>query len=297
MNLRLWNSAFGLLVVTGALLGLSLPLGKIATDAGVPGTVWALVISLGAGGVLLAALILRGHRPRLTRHKLRYFFVVAAVSYAFPNLLMFTAMPHLGAGYSGIMFTLSPVITLVLSILLGVRRPNALGVAGIAIGFVGAAMVALTRGEAGREAAVFWVALVLLIPLSLAAGNIYRTWDWPDGTGPIELAAGSHLASALMLLVAILALQGGSAFSPLGGIPLIVVAQMAAASAMFAFFFRLQAVGGPVYLSQIGYVAAAIGLFSGTLFLGERYLWLTWAGAAIITLGVLVTTRAQARAA
>ena len=37
------------------------------------------------------------------------------------------------------------------------------------------------------------------------------------------------------------------------------------------FFFRLQAVGGPVYLSQIGYVAAAVGLFSGTLFLGESY--------------------------
>ena len=41
-------------------------------------------------------------------------------------------------------------------------------------------------------------------------------------------------------------------------------------------------VGGPVYLSQIGYVAAAVGLFSGTLFLGERYGLLTWLGAAVI---------------
>jgi hypothetical protein len=28
---------------------------------------------------------------------------------------------------------------------------------------------------------------------------------------------------------------------------------------MFVFFFRLQVVGGPVYLSQMGYVAAALG--------------------------------------
>ncbi|OQM75452.1 DMT family transporter [Manganibacter manganicus] len=295
MKVRLWNSAFGLLVVTGALLGLSLPFGKMATEAGVSGMAWAFVISCGAGSVLLIALLLRGNRVRPTRHKLRYFFIVAAVSYAFPNFLMFTAMPHLGAGYSGIMFTLSPVVTLVFSILLAVRRPSALGVAGIAIGFIGAAMVAMTRGEVGREAAVFWVAIALLIPISLAAGNIYRTWDWPEGTGPIELAAGSHLASAAMLLVAILSLQGGEAFSALSQIPFTVAAQVAAASAMFAFYFRLQAVGGPVYLSQIGYVAAAIGLFSGTLFLGERYLWLTWAGGVIITLGVLITTRAQAR--
>ena len=62
---------------------------------------------------------------------------------------------------------------------------------------------------------------------------------------------------------------------------------------MLAFFFRLQAVGGPVYLSQIGYVAAAIALVSGIFFLGERYQLLTWIGAAIIVVGVVMTTKAQ----
>jgi drug/metabolite transporter (DMT)-like permease len=291
----LWDSALGLLVVTGGLLGLTLPFGKLATAAGVPAMVWAFVISLGAGGVLLCALLLRRQSIRLTPHKLRYFFTTAAVSYAAPNLLMFSAIPRLGAGYTGIMFTLSPVITLVFSILLRVRRLNMVGIVGIAVGFVGAVMVAVTRGEAGQPAELFWVAMGLLIPVSLAAGNIYRTVDWPEGTGPIELAVGSHLASAAMLLIGILTLQGGSALSLLGAVPLVVVAQVASASAMFAFFFRLQAVGGPVYLSQIGYVAAAIGLFSGTIFLGEHYQLLTWAGAVIITAGVFITTKAQSQ--
>ncbi len=210
---------------------------------------------------------------------------------------MFSAISYLGAGYTGIMFTLSPVITLVLSILLGVRRPNLLGIAGIAVGFAGALMVALTRGEAGQPAELFWVVVGLLIPVSLAAGNIYRTYDWPEGTGPIELAVGSHLAAAAMLLVGLLLLEGGSTFGALSGLPLLVFAQVASASAMFAFFFRLQAVGGPVYLSQIGYVAAAIGLIAGTFFLGERYQLLTWAGAAIVTAGVVMTTKAQSQKA
>jgi drug/metabolite transporter (DMT)-like permease len=293
MKKLVWDSAFALLVVTGGLLGLTLPFGKMGTDAGVPGMVWAFVVSFGAGGVLLVALLLLGHRIRLTAHKLRYFAVVAAVSYAFPNFLMFSAIPHLGAGYTGIMFTLSPIVTLIFSILLGVRRPNALGMAGIGVGFVGAVMVALTRGEAGQPADVFWVLVALLIPVSLAVGNIYRTVDWPEGTGPIELAVGSHLASAVLLLAGILVLFGGGAFATLAKVPLTVLGQAASASAMFAFFFRLQAVGGPVYLSQIGYVAAAVGLFSGTLFLGEHYRLLTWVGAAIIVAGVAITTRAQ----
>ncbi|MBL9104427.1 MAG: hypothetical protein JNL82_26010, partial [Myxococcales bacterium] len=68
-----------------------------------------------------------------------------------------------------------------------------------------------------------------------------------------------------------------------------------ASAAMFVFFFRLQVVGGPVYLSQIGYVAAAVGLFAGTAFLGERYGPLTWAGALVIVAGVVLTTLAQKR--
>lgn len=291
----LWDSAAGLLIVTGGLLGMTLPFGKLATAAGVPAMVWAFVISLGAGGVLLIALLLLGQRIRLTAHKLRYFFVTAAVSYAFPNLLMFSTIPHLGAGYTGIMFTLSPVVTLVFSILLGVRQPNLTGVVGIAVGFVGAVMVALTRGEDGQPADYFWVAIGLLIPVSLAAGNIYRTVDWPRDTGPIELAVGSHLASATLLLLGILALFGRQAFAPLGAVPLVVAGQVASASAMFAFFFRLQAVGGPVYLSQIGYVAAAVGLFAGTIFLSEHYQLLTWLGAAMITAGVFITTKAQSQ--
>lgn len=292
----IWNSAIGLLLVTGGLLGLALPFGKLATAAGVSAAVWALLISAGAGAVLLAALLLRGAARLPDARRLRYFFVTAALSYAVPNLLIYTAIPRLGAGYTGIMFTLSPVITLVLSILLGVRRPNRLGVAGIAVGFLGALMVAATRGEAGQPAAFVWVAVGLAIPFFLAAGNIYRTWDWPEGTGPTELASGSHLASAVLLLGFVLLSGEAGSIAALAEVPLLSLLQVASAAGMFAFFFRLQAVGGPVYLSQIGYVGAAVGLLSGTLFLGESYQALTWAGALVIMAGVALTTKAQAAA-
>lgn len=290
----IWDSAFGLLAITGGLLGLSLPLGKIAAGAGVPAIIWAFVISLGAGGVLLLALLLKRRTLAMTAHRLRYFTIAAAISYALPNLLIFSAVPRLGAGYTGIMFTLSPVITLGFSILLGVRRPNFPGIVGIVVGFAGAAMVALARGDAAQPTDAAWVLIGLLIPVLLAAGNIYRTMDWPPHTGPIELAAGSHLAAAAMLLAGIVLLPGLAAFAPLGQVPGVTLAQAASAAAMFAFYFRLQAVGGPVYLSQIGYVAAAIGLFAGTLFLGEHYRWQTWAGALLIVAGVAITTKAQA---
>lgn len=292
-----WDSAFGLLLVTGALLGLTLPLGKLATANAVPPMLWAFTTSFGIGGTLLLVLFYRRHRLVMTGHKLRYYIIAAAISFAIPNFLIFSAIPHLGAGYTGIMFTLSPVVTLTLSILFGVRRPNLLGVIGIVVGFAGALMVALTRGEAGQPADMFWVLIGLLIPVFLAAGNIYRTIDWPKGTDAIELAVGSHLAAAAMLLAGLLFSGQAGSFDTLVDVPWLVLAQVITGAAMFAFYFRLQAVGGPVYLSQIGYVGAAIALVSGTLFLGEHYQWLTWTGAAIIVAGVFITTKAQRQAA
>jgi drug/metabolite transporter (DMT)-like permease len=285
-----------LLLLTGIFLGINLPLAKIATAANVPPLLWAFVISGGAGVVLLASRLSCGQGVPIDTLHLRYFATTAAISYAIPNILMFTVVPHLGAGYTSIMYTLSPPITLVLAILLKVRRPNLLGMAGIGIGLIGAVMVAATRGEAGRPAELVWLMLAFLIPVSLACGNIYRTMDWPEGADPTALATGSHLSAAAMLLVALIFFHGPASFGTLSAVPFETLAQIAAASAMFVFFFRLQAVGGPVYLSQIGYVAAGIGLLAGTLFLGEIYRLLTWAGAGVIVIGVMMTTKAQSQA-
>ncbi|MCE3519213.1 hypothetical protein LXJ58_31180, partial [Escherichia coli] len=120
----------------------------------------------------------------------------------------------------------------------------------------------------GQPAEPFWVVVGLLIPVLLALGNVYRTVDWPQGADPTELAAGSHLTTALLLIPVIFYASGSFAVGPLGNVPWLVVAQVLASTCMFALYFRLQAVGGPVYLSQIGYVGAAVALIAGTLFLG-----------------------------
>lgn len=290
---RLWDSPIGLLLVTGLLLGLTLPFGKVAVAAGVAPSVWAFVLSFGAGATLLALRLVRGQPLRRDAARLRYFAIAAAISYALPNLILLSAIPHLGAGYTGIMYTLSPVITLLFSIAFGVRRPTALGIAGVLVGFAGALTVAWTRGEAGRPADVLWVVLALCIPVLLAAGNVYRTAAWPAGADPLELASGCHLAAAALLAAFVVVSGDLATVGLLAGLPLVVVAQVAAAAFMFGVFFRLQAVGGPVYLSQIGYVGAAVGLASGTWFLGESYGPVTWLGAFVILVGIALTTKAQ----
>ena len=282
-----------LLLAVGTLLGLNFPLGKLAQAAQVPAVLWAALISLGASSLLGAWLLLRRRPVVCDAQHLRYFVITALVSYALPNLLVLAAMAHLGSGPTAMMFTLSPLFTALLSRLAGLRAPARLEYWGIAIGFAGALLVALARGEAGRPAAWLWVGVGLLIPLLLALGNVYRSLDWPPRADGTWLAVGSHGVAALLLL-ALCALTGAWRGLPaLAGVPWLAAAQVAAAVLMFPLFFRLQALGGPVLLSQIGTVGAGVGVAVGAGLLGERYPPLVWGGVALIALGIGLTVWAR----
>lgn len=286
-----------LLLITGSLLGLTFPLGKLASAASVSPTAWAWLVSFGAGSCLLLARLLSGRRVALNGEHLRFYLLSALVSLVIPNLLIFSVIPRLGSGFTGILFTISPVFTLLLSVVWRVRTPTGIGIAGIAIGFAGALLVTSSRGELSQPASAIWLLAGLCIPASLAIGNVYRTVAWPCQAQPMELAIGSNLASATLLLALMLVRGEGAALAGLAAIPAVAAAQVLASTAMFSLFFRLQQVGGPTYLSQIGYVGAAVALLAGTGVLGERYAWPTWAGALVILIGIALSIRAQQRPA
>lgn len=289
------TTALSLLVSTGFLIGVSFPLGKLADQAEISPAAWSFAISGGGALVLLVVLMLKRQRIGGDARHLRYYLIAGLLSYVFPNLLIYAAIPRLGAGLTAIYLTLSPIFTLTLSILLGVKKPGWLGFVGIALGCVGALIIILSKGGIGAETGTFWLVLALFIPLSLAGGNVYRTLDWPPGGAPLPLAMGSNAAAALCLFAAALIGDGALPFASLVAAPLLTLGQIAVSATMFALFFRLQVVGGPVYLSQIGYVAAATSLVIGTLFLGESYAFVTWAGGLVIVAGVAATTLDRGR--
>lgn len=291
----LLNSPAFLLLTTGSLLGLTFPLGKLGVSAGVSPVVWALLFSGGATiGLLLFRMLTR--KPLLvTWDNVAFYFIAALVSLVLPNIITYRVIPELGSGFTGLMFTLSPLFTLALSSIWQVRMPNRLGLFGIALGFTGAVIVALTRGEVGNPASIGWLLAGIAIPVLLAIGNVYRTMAWPMNAQPMELAIGMNLAAATLLLMIISLSPGASLPGGLETIKLTAVFTVMVASVMIAVHSRLQFVGGPTYLSQIGYVAAGVALLIGTLVFDETYSWVTWIGALIIFFGASLSMKAQKR--
>ena len=291
------NRPLLLLIGTGAALGCNFPLGLLAARAGIDPALWAAVISLGAGLIMLGISrtlekTVPGGGPVLA-------FAVTSglISYVVPNFLTFAAIPKIGSGLVAIMFALSPVVTALLSIVLRVRPPSLLGLGGIGFGLAGALVIILSRNAGYAGGPSPWLLVSVLIPVFLGAGNVYRTLAWPKGAGPMRLAALTNLAAVPPLLIAAALWTGGIDVGPLLAVPGLVAAQLAASTTMFIMFFRLQQVGGPTYLSQIGYVGAAVGVGFGVAVMGETYPAMVWTGVAVVAAGITISTLAQLRGA
>jgi drug/metabolite transporter (DMT)-like permease len=126
-------------------------------------------------------------------------------------------------------------------------------------------------------------------------GNIYRTLGWPKGARPQELASLTNLAAVPFFLIAAVLLTGSVDLAPFAAIPGVVLLQLIVSTIMFLMLFRLQEIGGPTYLSQVGYVAAAVGVVIGVAYFGEVYPAGVWVGAGVSAVGISLSTLRQFR--
>ena len=223
----------------------------------------------------------------------RFSVISGFVSFVVPNLLTYTVIPKIGSGLTGLMFALSPMVTAILSLVLGVRPPNMGVFIGIGLGLAGVATILLGKDANATGGISWWIILALAIPLFLGMGNVYRTTAWPEGASPLMLASLTNLSAVPFLLTIDFALNGGIELASLAHAPLLMLTQLIVSSVLFVMFFRLQQIGGPTYLSQIGYVAAAVGLAVGVGYFGEIYPLAVWLGAGIVAFGIATSTWAQ----
>ncbi len=256
------------LLATGTLLALSTILAKLATRVGLSPVAFLAWSCLGAACVLLGLALARGHLPKLNARTVEYALVAATVSFAAPNLLFYSAIPHVGVSFVALAIAFPPLFTYLGALALRVERFSIVRAGGVALALAGAAYIAVLKLNAPSGASG-WIIAVLAGPILLAIGNLYRTLRWPKGARPDALAAIMLAAAAGMLLVVGLVPGFSLGVPPTLGAALLIGAQIATFAAQFAIFFILQKRGGPVYISLLGAVAATVGVPVAILLLGE----------------------------
>lgn len=281
-------------LVGGFLLAASTLLAKVASNIGLPPLAfltWSLIV---CSVLLLVLTIGKGALPSLNRHTLEYFFVTALVTVAGANLIFFTAVPAIGAGFISLIISLPPLLTYAGALVFGIESFSAVRFAGVCAALTGAAVLAIGKISA-PEGAIFWVLLALLGPILLTVGNLYRSLRWPDDEDALGLATGMIVAAVLLLLPA--SLIPGMTLIPAAEVTteqIILIGMQGLVFAMqFVVLFLLQGSGGPVLLSLLGTVGAVFGVPSAVLLLGENVPDGLFIGGGLILAGVVLVNMKQ----
>lgn len=278
------------LLVGGALLGISTNVAKYAGEIGLSPLAFLFWSITGAATILLVIALLRHELPPLNKRSFEYYFISALVSVAGSNLLFFSAIPHVGAGFVALIISLPPLLTYLGALALGMERFQTVRALGVAAALAGAGVLAARKFSA-PDASVFWILIALCGPVLLAIGNLYRTLRWPKGASPNALAPGMLIA-AVILLGATSLLPDFSLTVPLGGfLPLgLITLQAFIFAGQFQLLFLLQKTGGPVLLSLLGSVGAIVGVPVAVFLQGESPPDGLILGASLIALGVALVT-------
>lgn len=283
---RVWLIPFICLLVGGLLLGVSTNLAKYAGEIGLTPLAFLFWSITGAASILLIVALLRHEQLPLGRRGIEYYVVAALVSVAGSNLIFFSAIPHVGAGFVALIIALPPLLTYIGALALRIERFNTLRAFGVAAALAGAGVLAARKFSA-PDASIFWIVVALCGPVLLAIGNIYRSLRWPDNASPIALAPGMLIAAALMLSIVGVLPRFSLAVPVTEILPLgLIIVQALIFAGQFLLLFLLQKTGGPVLLSLLGAVGAVVGVPIAVFLQGEAPPEGLILGASLIAIGV-----------
>ena len=238
--------------------------------------------------------IFGGYSLRPVRSTLVFAGIAGQLTFAAPWSIVVGVIQHLGSAIPAIIQSMAPIATLAIVYLLALERPNAVRLSGVGIGLIGTLVIlfARTGDMTSVDASTGWYLAALAAPAVLAMGNVFRTTHWPKGQNPLPLAAWSLLAAALGLALVVGALVATNIMPPffeqLSSNWTLVAIQSIATGVGYGLFFRLQQVGGPVYVSQMSYVNTAVGVGFAVLLFGESLSVYIWLALALIVAGVLL---------
>ncbi|MEE9389460.1 MAG: DMT family transporter [Paracoccaceae bacterium] len=279
-----------LLFLVGSMIALSVNLSKLVADAGAP-VLWLVSLSLlGAGAVILVLAAVLGQLSTPMKKVLPY-TVGAGAFLAIPTVLSFLAVAHVGPGFMSLVYAFPVLFTYLLAVSLKMEHLQTRKALGVASGLLGGILLASlklqTLGVGG------WLAIAACIPLIIGFGNIYRTRFWPESASAIFLSAITLIMAGAMIGV-LATLTEGVNIQHLWQRPylsLLLLANLAVFAIQFVFYFILQRLAGPTYLSQIGSVGAALGVGISVLVFQEPLPGNFWLAILLIALGVVLFQR------
>jgi len=277
MSRRSWT----LLVIVAAMWGGSFMLTAIAIrDLPVP------VVALfrtGIGALVLVPIALRRGALAGLRTQVRPMFLLGVVQLAAPFLLLGFGQRSVPSGLAGILVSSTPLWTALLAVRLDPEeRSRGRGLVGLAVGFVGVALLCGLE-LAGSLDTLLGAGMLLLGALSYALGGFLGK-ESARGLTPVGAITGAMIAGSVALAPLALATLPDRA-PGLGPVAAAVALGAISGGLGWLLYYTVLAEAGPAKATVALYLVPGFAVVYGAVLLGEPFTAAAIAGLALVVSG------------
>ena len=216
--------------------------------------------------------------------------VVGFTNSALPFVLFSYAALSITAGMSAVINATVPLFAATIGWLWLKDTLTPTRLLGLAIGFAGVLWLVADKASFKPGAShVGWAIVACLAATFLYGFSANFSKRRLADAAPVSVAAGSHLVSAIVLFVPMLALWPATNPSPRAWSAAFALAVLCTAFA-YVLYYRLIVKVGAARTVTVAYLIPVFGVLWGALFLGESFTLDMALGCAVILVGVALTT-------
>ncbi len=268
---------FAQLVALSALWGASFMLIRIASPLLGPNVLAALRIGM---ATLTLAVLMRAMRHTWPMGHWRELALIGLLSVALPFLLFAWAALHLPAGYSALLNSTAVVFGMFASAWLKEDTLTLRKIMGCVCGFAGVGLI-VGLGPVDPSPKVFLAALGCVAASACYGVSTPLMKRALSRMEPLQIAAGLHAMSLLMLIPGAAWSWSGAHFTP---VALLAVAIMGVVTSGIAYWMHIRILAhvSPVAAMSPTFMIPVFGVAWGHVFLGEQLSTGIFAGGALV---------------
>lgn len=233
---------------------------------------------------LLPILLVRGHGPALRQHW-KLTFVVGILNSAIPFVCFSYALLSISTGLSSILNATVPLFGAVIAWVWLKDRPNASRSLGLAVGFVGVALLAWDKASFKPDAsgnATGWAVLACLLATLCYGLAASFTKRYMTGLPSLVSATGSQLGASIALIPLAWWFWPDHAVSLNAWLAVIALGVLCTGVA-YILYFRIIERAGPARALSVTFAIPVFAVLYGVLLLGEVVTpWMVLCGLVIV---------------
>lgn len=226
----------------------------------------------------------RADRPRIA--------LLGVIWMLLPLTLFPLAEQHVNSALAGMLNGGMPILTAVVATALGLKRPGAVQVVGLIVGFVGVVLISADSFAIGGDQA-FGVVLIFVALICYAfSANLAVPLQQRYG-GPALMLRVEAVGAVLTSPLALYGLTGGRSHFAWGPFLAVLTLGVAGTGAAFAVMASLLGRVGATRGSIVTYLMPPVSIVLGVLIRDDHVAWLSIVGMGVVLVGALLVSRQE----